>query len=108
MISPQSNNPSLNDILKPLLEEKGWKYNSAWSLKVTPQSNNPSLLDLIKPLLEAKGWVSEGSTLRHNHFYFKGSSAINVLDNSVLNCRGEESLSPSQPDFFERLAEWLN
>lgn len=73
-------NPSLNDILKPLLEERGWK-----SITTTYNSKRVDV------------WTAPGD----------GNKAVLISVGIILQQTTSTSINPADPEFFAKLEEWL-
>lgn len=89
-------NPSLNDILKPILESKGWvELGRTLMVGTANIAGRPFQYPVYTDTFE---------------YMKRDTKRIYVAENSVIrrNKKQERTLLASDPDFFTKLEVWLN
>lgn len=104
-----NNSPSLNDLIKNALLEKGWQ-------QLAPSISNSVLKTVYQNKFGALIWVDNNIIKRSDG---RSDGKHSVISQIVMTSMADlgiksyydfftfESLSPADPQFFEKLEEWL-
>lgn len=102
-----NNQPSLNDILRPLLEAKGWEPlvlpdGTCWQTGPKAQTKDIMVTHEVRRVLGNGCSQYVGGALISN-------PDVRAMHEKYRDCKCiYETLHPSDPQFFEKLEVWLS